>query len=404
MIANDAFRLALEKHLASKSMLYEDLEFILGSTYFRNVAFGTGHITQDLAYGLSIVFEATTPDYWKNLEFCEEEPKAKDHWECVRLRAACYRHVAMNKVVKAKWLNIGKDSKTIEQNVLKFFGTKSIQARPFLLVPPDERLGDTRYQTAWIRQVQLDAGRCAGRKPFDLKTFRNDLSKVFAVAASADIHRAVYELWSLGIACTILPHFDENSVVDGFTARLPSGNPIIALSMRLKRLEWFWYTLAHALAHIDLGTGGHLEPNVDLDLHEGIQAFIDRWLLPDEELLDVTLQALQHNRYPSRSTLHKMAVAHNISLALVLGRTRQLRAIGYLPTPDRPKYSDTRFKLNLRFYRDTTYGSDSESDSSSDSGSSSKSSNDDQTVVGEHTGSGVEPQSGVELTNSVNCC
>ena len=43
--------------------------------------------------------------------------------------------------------------------------------------------------------------------------------------------------------------------VDGVTLRTESGSPIIALSLRYDRLDNFWFTLCHELAHISLHLG-----------------------------------------------------------------------------------------------------------------------------------------------------
>jgi HTH-type transcriptional regulator/antitoxin HigA len=40
--------------------------------------------------------------------------------------------------------------------------------------------------------------------------------------------------------------------IDGAAFRLDSGRPVIALSLRYPRLDHFWFTLMHELAHIDL--------------------------------------------------------------------------------------------------------------------------------------------------------
>lgn len=42
---------------------------------------------------------------------------------------------------------------------------------------------------------------------------------------------------------------------DGAVFKLASGNPVIALSLRYARLDYFWFTLLHELAHIVLHAG-----------------------------------------------------------------------------------------------------------------------------------------------------
>lgn len=40
--------------------------------------------------------------------------------------------------------------------------------------------------------------------------------------------------------------------LDGCTFKLPSGNPVIGLSLRYSRYDYFWFTLMHELSHISL--------------------------------------------------------------------------------------------------------------------------------------------------------
>ncbi len=40
--------------------------------------------------------------------------------------------------------------------------------------------------------------------------------------------------------------------VDGAVFKLPSGNPVIGMSLRYSRLDYFWFTLMHELAHVVL--------------------------------------------------------------------------------------------------------------------------------------------------------
>ncbi|MDY0019773.1 MAG: ImmA/IrrE family metallo-endopeptidase, partial [Anaerolineae bacterium] len=57
-----------------------------------------------------------------------------------------------------------------------------------------------------------------------------------------------------GIALVILPHL-PHTYLDGACFKSPSGRPVIGLTLRYDRLDNFWFTLLHELAHVYL----HLE-------------------------------------------------------------------------------------------------------------------------------------------------
>jgi len=47
----------------------------------------------------------------------------------------------------------------------------------------------------------------------------------------------------------------QKTYLDGVTLRTETGNPVIALSLRFDRLDNFWFTLCHELAHVSLHLG-----------------------------------------------------------------------------------------------------------------------------------------------------
>ena len=54
-----------------------------------------------------------------------------------------------------------------------------------------------------------------------------------------------------GIDCVILPHLPR-TYLDGACFKTPSGRPVIGMTLRHDRLDNFWFTLVHELAHVRL--------------------------------------------------------------------------------------------------------------------------------------------------------
>ncbi len=59
-----------------------------------------------------------------------------------------------------------------------------------------------------------------------------------------------------GIHLIIEPHF-KKTYLDGAAIGVKDGNPIVALTLRYDRIDNFWFSLCHELAHIEL----HLDKN-----------------------------------------------------------------------------------------------------------------------------------------------
>ena len=71
-----------------------------------------------------------------------------------------------------------------------------------------------------------------------------------------------------GIILIYEPSF-RGMKLDGVVFRLENGNPVIGMSLRYPRLDYFWFTLMHELAHIHLHLNRLDEPIFDdLDMND----------------------------------------------------------------------------------------------------------------------------------------
>lgn len=119
-----------------------------------------------------------------------------------------------------------------------------------------------------------------------------------------------------------LPH----THLDGAAIRLPDGSPLVALTLRHDRLDNFWFTLCHELAHIALHLDGG-EYTVffdDLDQSEvnRYESEADNWasegLIPSE-----VWQAADMGRKPSARKVVEFATRYRINPAIPAGRIRR---------------------------------------------------------------------------------
>jgi len=133
---------------------------------------------------------------------------------------------------------------------------------------------------------------------------------------------AVEKLESIGISVVLEPHL-KGTRVDGACLKDSNGKPIIALSLRYDRLDNFWFTLLHELAHVMK----HLDDSdtfVDDLEHNSIdqkeaeanrlarEAFIPRgiWKTSDAFL------------NPTRDNIYSLANELRIHPAIIAGRLR----------------------------------------------------------------------------------
>lgn len=128
-----------------------------------------------------------------------------------------------------------------------------------------------------------------------------------------------------GIHFVTEPHLSHTHL-DGAALKMPDGSPLVALTLRHDRLDNFWFTLCHELAHIALHFDGE-ECEVffdDLDQAE-LNAFerdADRWA--SEALIPAGhWQAAGMGRNPSADKIAAFAASLRINPAIPAGRIRK---------------------------------------------------------------------------------
>ena len=69
-----------------------------------------------------------------------------------------------------------------------------------------------------------------------------------------------------GIGFEFVPHLPRTHL-DGAALRLPDGRPVVAMTLRYDRIDNFWFTLLHELAHVRLHLDGCGDDNGFVDDH-----------------------------------------------------------------------------------------------------------------------------------------
>ncbi|MCP4626563.1 MAG: ImmA/IrrE family metallo-endopeptidase [bacterium] len=141
--------------------------------------------------------------------------------------------------------------------------------------------------------------------------------------------RAKEFLQNKGIKLVVVPHF-KRTYLDGAALLNKKGEPIIALSLRYDRLDNFWFTLAHELAHLALGHVYSVDGQCiidDLDLRKPLNEMeIDADELADKSLIPSQLW----KSHPARKTgklkdILDLASKADIHKSIVAGRIRYER-------------------------------------------------------------------------------
>lgn len=81
------------------------------------------------------------------------------------------------------------------------------------------------------------------------EAFFNRIVRASYFPAGPQLVPGILNEW--GIHFTLLPHLPQ-TYLDGAAFLSPQGRPVVALTLRHDRLDNFWFTLAHELAHLKL--------------------------------------------------------------------------------------------------------------------------------------------------------
>jgi HTH-type transcriptional regulator/antitoxin HigA len=137
---------------------------------------------------------------------------------------------------------------------------------------------------------------------------------------------AVEFLQERGIGVVIEPHLLRTHL-DGAAIRGPAGNPIIGLTLRHDRIDYFWFCLVHELAHVALHLGADTEgfyDDLDVDNQgDTEEREADSWA--GEALISTEAwQTSPASRLRSPEAVQDLADTLGIHPAIVAGRMRHV--------------------------------------------------------------------------------
>lgn len=149
------------------------------------------------------------------------------------------------------------DAKEIGEELIRKFLLSEKESHPsYALYRRNVRVRDSIDQyslTAWTTQVFFLANQIKFKSKFELSklddVFFKDLLKLSYFDEGPLLAEELLE--KQGIGFIYLKHLPKTHL-DGASFRLKSGHPIVAMTLRYDRIDYFWFTLFHELSHIKL--------------------------------------------------------------------------------------------------------------------------------------------------------
>ncbi|WP_249172230.1 ImmA/IrrE family metallo-endopeptidase [Burkholderia vietnamiensis] len=157
---------------------------------------------------------------------------------------------------------------------------------------------------------------------------------------------AVEYLERRGIAVVVEPHL-KGTLLDGAALKDADGTPIIGLTLRFDRLDSFWFTLLHEVAHIWKHVG-HDETFLDnLDVSPEDKRELEANRLAKEALIPrVAWKRSDAYLNPNPETIDKLSRELKIHPAIIAGRLRK-ESENYKLFNELIGYNEVRKHFNL---------------------------------------------------------
>lgn len=263
------------EELEARGWSQAELADILGHkpNVINDLISGKRTITPETAKALAEAF-GSSAQYWMNMESAYQLWKIKTNNDEIARRARLYDLAPIRELVRRNWIEPSDNISVLEKRVARFFDLNSLD-EPIELFKHAARKSTPKMTTAeqaWLFRAKHLAASVHS-KPFTPEVFKAGLDKLKDLLLSTQETRHVPKILAeAGVRFLVIEHLPHTKI-DGVAFWLNEKSPAIALSMRYDRVDWFWYTLAHELGHIEKRHSYLLDSNL---IGEGASAVMEK--------------------------------------------------------------------------------------------------------------------------------
>ena len=331
----------VREELEARSWTQSDLAEILGrpDRLVSEIISGKRAVTPETAQGLGDAF-GTGAQFWMNLESAYRLSKV-DRDDAVSRRALLYLKAPMKEMIRRGWIQDSDSIDVLEKGYMDFFGVDSIDRRPRFWPHAARKSADdltvTQAQLAWLFRARrlaglLDVGQ------FSIPALNKALDELQHLLASPEeIRRVPGILANAGVRFVVLEHL-RRTKIDGVCFWLSSRAPVVVMSLRYDRIDYFWHTLLHEIYHVKNREGRKTALPVDDDLQRSLDdearpdnekkadTFAVSFALPDQQLADFISRV---QPFYSKKKIYGFAHRIGVHPGLVVGRLQHQKQISY---------------------------------------------------------------------------
>jgi len=285
----------LRRELEARGWTQKDLAGIMGrpAQAISQIVQAKKQITPETALQLAAAF-GTSARFWINLETNYQLHKEQENFDQSEIshRSKLYGIAPVADLMKRHWIEPSTSLENLEQQICSFLEIETLDEQPSMMA--SFRHGTYRdpevvSQVAWVQRVKHLA-REQTVADFDLEKARESLSDLLARSDREEgVSQVPSVLREMGIHFVVVPHLPR-TYLDGAAVR-DNDRPIVAVTLRHNRIDNFWFTLLHEIAHVlaqhpnRLYLDNHDELPADDEEKEANQ-MARNWLIAPELLKD----------------------------------------------------------------------------------------------------------------------
>lgn len=332
----------IREQMELRNWTQDDLSGVTGFTvkHLNKVLQDRQPLTIDMAWILGEVFH-TSAQYWINLDMGYrlwlKQNKTRVESEA-DIKGVIYERMPVKDMISKGWLQSFKNADELRDQVIKFWDWDtldfSILDRKYIPCLTRKSIAynqfNASYALSWYRKARMIAGTFQP-VPYEKKSLRQLFDELHAFSSKKEgITTFLKELNQTGVIFFVLPHL-QKTYLDG-AAFFMEENPVIVYTARYRRVDNFWFTVAHEIAHVLLHLNGQTPFILD-NLKDGDRDEMEieanasaAKKLRHKEILDYLNPYLG---YLSVSKIEECAATYRVHPSIVIGKLAYDKRISY---------------------------------------------------------------------------
>jgi HTH-type transcriptional regulator / antitoxin HigA len=268
----------LKEELEARNWSQSEFAEIIGRPVrlVNEIVAGKKSITPETAKQLSASL-GTSAEFWMNLESQYQLSKVRQNDDLIRRKASLHERFPAREMYRRGWVDASDDIDVLEQQFKNFYELSSIEEEPALAHAAKKTSyeGVTPLQWAWLYRVKHIASSYVIRN-YSRDLLSAALPNLQALLSAPEEVRHVPKILSEAGVRFVVVEALPGSKIDGACLWLNDTQPVIAMSVRLDRIDNFWFVLRHEIEHLLREHGTESRLKLDEEISDSSNASQDK--------------------------------------------------------------------------------------------------------------------------------